>query len=118
MTPPDESLPAPTPPNEGEVLLYRTPGGDMRVEVFYQAETFWLTQARMAEPFGASKQTISYHIRHIFESKELDRAATVKEILTVQDEGGGKVSRAAVKAIAPPEDKPSKPQHTKKEPGK
>jgi len=48
----------------------------------------------MAELFGSSKQTISYHLRNIFESKELDRAATVKEILTVQDEGGRKVSRA------------------------
>ncbi len=94
MTPPDPNTPEPIPPNQGEVLLYNTPGGEVRVEVFYQSETFWLTQARMAELFGSSKQAISYHLRNIFENKELDRAATVKEILTVQKEGGRQVSRA------------------------
>jgi len=94
MTPPGENLPAPAPPNEGEVLLYRSPGGEVRVEVFFQAETFWLTQARMADLFGSSKQNISYNLRNIFESKELDRAATIKEILTVQDEGGRKAAGA------------------------
>jgi hypothetical protein len=89
----DSNKPASLPPNEGQVLLYSTPNGEVRLEVFYQSETFWLTQARMAELFESSKQTISYHLRNIFESKELDRAATVKEILTVQDEGGRKVSR-------------------------
>ncbi|MBL8227576.1 MAG: virulence RhuM family protein [Bryobacterales bacterium] len=81
------------PPKEGEILLYSTPGGAVRVEVFFQAETFWLTQGRMAELFGSTKQVISYHLRNILESKELDRAATVKELLTVQPEGGRQVSR-------------------------
>ncbi|MBK9166736.1 MAG: hypothetical protein IPM24_04650 [Bryobacterales bacterium] len=82
---PGPNMPAPV---QGEVLLYNPPGGKVRVEVFHQSETFWLTRARMAEVFGSSKQAIRYHLRNIFESKELDRAATVKEILTVQKEGG------------------------------
>ncbi len=81
------------PPQEGEILLYSTPDGAVRVEVFFESETFWLTQARMAELFGATKQVISYHLGNIFESKELDRLATVKEILTVQAEGSRQVSR-------------------------
>ena len=79
--------------NEGEILLYRTPDGAVRVEVFFRDETFWLTQARMAELFGSSKQLVSYHLRNIFETKELARGATVKEILTVQNEGGREVAR-------------------------
>lgn len=47
----------------------------------------------MAELFSTSKQDISYHLQNIFDSGELDRAATVKEILTVQPEGGRNVSR-------------------------
>ena len=86
-------MPEQTPPNEGEILLYSTPGGHVRVEVFFKDETFWLTQLRMAELFGSSKQAISYHLRNIFETKELDRAATVKEILTVQSEGLRNVQR-------------------------
>ena len=43
---------------------------------------------RMAELFGTSKQNINYHLQNIYNEKELQRAATVKEILTVQNEGG------------------------------
>lgn len=75
-------------PTEGEVLLYTTPNAGARVEVYYQAETFWLTLNRMAELFGSSKQAISYHLQNIFASNELRRESTVKEILTVQPEGG------------------------------
>ncbi len=48
----------------------------------------------MAELFGSSKQAISYHLQNIFESNELGREATVKEILTVQAEGGRQVKRS------------------------
>ena len=42
---------------ESEILLYTTPNGDVRVEVFYQAETFWLNQRRMAELFAVLNPT-------------------------------------------------------------
>ena len=65
----------------------------MRVEVVYDDETFWLTINRMAELFGTTKQTVSYHLRRIYASGELDRGATVKGSLTVQKEGAREVSR-------------------------
>ncbi len=80
-------------PREGEIILYTTPSGAARVEVFFQDETFWLTINRMADLFGTSKQVISYHLQKIYESAELRREATVKEILTVQQEGDREVSR-------------------------
>ncbi len=80
-------------PQESNVLLYTTPGGKVRIEVFFRNETFWLTLNRIADLFGTSKQVVSYHLKNIFRSRELDRAATVKEILTVQSEGGREVSR-------------------------
>ncbi len=80
-------------PREGEIILYTSPDGDARVEVFFQDETFWLTINRMAELFGTTKQNVSYHLQQIFESRELSREATVKEILTVQEEGAREVSR-------------------------
>lgn len=82
-----------TTPQENEIILYSTPDGLVHVEVFFREETFWLTINRMAELFGASKQTISYHLQNIYEENELDREATVKEILTVQKEGDREVSR-------------------------
>jgi len=80
-------------PDESNVLLYTTPNGKIRIEVFFRDETFWLTLNRIADLFGTSKQVISYHLKNIFESKELGRESTVKEILTVQSEGGREVSR-------------------------
>jgi hypothetical protein len=86
---PDE-LPGPV---EGQALIYATADGTVRVEVLFGAETFWLTINRMAELFGTTKQTISYHLRQLYESGELSREAAVKGILTVQREGARDVSR-------------------------
>jgi len=85
-----DELPAPI---EGQALIYATADGTVRVEVLFGEETFWLTINRMAELFGTTKQTISYHLRQIYESGELAREATVKGILTVQREGSRDVGR-------------------------
>ena len=76
-----------------DIILYSSPEGNIHVEVVFSDETFWLTINKMAELFGTSKQNISYHLQNIYKEKELDTEATVKEILTVQDEGGRKISR-------------------------
>lgn len=80
-------------PREGEIILYTTPDGAAKVEVFFQEETLWLNLNRMADLFGTTKQVVSYHLQQIYESEELRREATVKEILTVQHEGEREVSR-------------------------
>jgi hypothetical protein len=80
-------------PQENEIIFYTTPEGGIRIEVLFQSETFWLTLNRIAELFGATKQAISYHLQNIYETYELNRAATVKEISTVQKEGARQVSR-------------------------
>ena len=61
----------------------------MRVE----DETVWLTQAQMVELFNSTKQNISLHINNIFKEGELEANSTVKEYLTVQQEGKRKVKR-------------------------
>ena len=78
---------------DSDIIFYTTPDGAVRVEVVYQDENFWLTINRMAELFGTSKQSISYHLQNIYSDNELNREATVKEILTVQLEGQREVSR-------------------------
>ena len=74
-------------------FFHTTPEGVTKVEVIFQDETFWLTINRMAALFSTSKQDISYHLQQIYDSGELNREATVKEILTVQSEGNRNVSR-------------------------
>jgi hypothetical protein len=80
-------------PQEGELILYRTSDDAVRIEVLYEAETFWLDQRRVAELFGVEIPTISYHLKEIFGSGELTREATVRRILRVQREGHREVRR-------------------------
>jgi len=74
-------------------LIYTTSNSEVRVNVFVENETLWLTQKAMAELFGVVKSTISEHLVHIFESGELEKNATVRNFRTVQTEGTRQVSR-------------------------
>ena len=78
---------------EGEIILYTTPEGTARVEVFFQDETFWLSQRRMADLFGVEVPTINYHLKEIYKSGELSEAATIRKIRIVQEEGKRPVTR-------------------------
>ena len=80
-------------PQYSDIIFYSSPEGNIRVEVIFKDETFWLTVNKMANLFNTSKQNISYHLQNIYKDNELDYGTTVKEILTVQDEGGRKISR-------------------------
>ncbi len=71
-------------PQQNELIFYTTPDGAVHVEVFFQDETFWLSQKRMAELFAVEVQTINYHLKEIFRSKELDEMATIRKIRIVQ----------------------------------
>jgi hypothetical protein len=48
----------------------------------------------MADLFQTSKQNISHHINRIYEEGELAPEATVKNYLTVRQEGKRQVNRA------------------------
>lgn len=54
-----------------EILLYTTPNGKVKVEIFVQNETVWLTQDKIAELFGVQRPAITKHLKNIFESGEL-----------------------------------------------
>ncbi len=79
--------------NEGELILYQTQAGAIRIEVLYQSETFWLNQKRIAELFGVDLRTISEHLQNIYASGELTERATLRKIRRVQQEGNREVSR-------------------------
>lgn len=80
-------------PNEGELILYQTPEGTVRVEVLYESETFWLNQKRLAELFGVDVRTISEHLQNVYRSGELAEAATIRKFRIVQAEGNRQVTR-------------------------
>lgn len=74
-------------------LIYNTPNNEVRVNVYVENETLWLTQKAMGELFGVVKSTVSEHLNHIFESGELEKNATVRNFRTVQTEGSRQVTR-------------------------
>jgi len=76
-----------------KVILYTDKGGKANIEIQLDNETVWLTLNSLAELFSSSKQLISYHLNRIYKQSELKRSATVKDILTVQNEGGRKLRR-------------------------
>lgn len=52
-------------------LLYSTPNGGVKVDVFLEGETVWLTQKSISELFGVQRPAITKHLKNIFESGEL-----------------------------------------------
>lgn len=80
-------------PKEGDIIFYSTPDGAVHIEVFFQNETFWLSQKKMADLFGVEVHTINYHLKEIFNSSELAEEATIRKIRIVQKEGSRNVAR-------------------------
>jgi hypothetical protein len=78
---PSASVPA------GQMLIYRTEDGRLKVEARLDNETLWLTQQQMAELFQTSKQNISLHLQNIFEEQELVEISVIKDYLTTAADG-------------------------------
>lgn len=77
----------------GDIIIYQTDDGLTKIDVKVQNETVWLSQQQMAELFNTTKQNISLHIKNIYDEEELNENSTVKEFLTVQNEGNRSVER-------------------------
>ena len=72
-----------------KTLLYIGDEGEVSLDVIVdqKGETFWATQKTMAEVFGVTKQNVSYHLKDIFKTGELDKNSVVKKILTTASDG-------------------------------
>ncbi len=70
-----------------EIVIYQSNNLSTHIDVLLEDETVWLTQLQMVDLFQSTKQNISLHINNISKEGELDEFSTVKEYLTVQQEG-------------------------------
>ena len=77
-----------------EFLTFASQNAGNSIEVRFEENTLWLTQQLIAELFGTTKQNVSLHIQNIIADGELAADATVKDFLTVRQEGDRQVSRA------------------------
>jgi hypothetical protein len=76
-----------------EFLIFTGQAGEQSIEARYEQETVWLTQKLLAELFAVDVRTVSEHLKNIYESDELERAATLRKFRTVQTEGHREVAR-------------------------
>jgi hypothetical protein len=70
-----------------EFLLYTTPDGKVKVEIFLRNENIWLTQAKIAELFNADRSVITKHLKNIFESGELQETSVCANFAHTADDG-------------------------------
>ena len=76
-----------------EFLLYTTPNGKVKMEIFLRQETVWLTQAKIVELFDVDRSVVTKHLQNIFLEGELAKNSTCAKIAQVQTEGQRKVER-------------------------
>ncbi len=75
--------------SEPNFLLYTTPNGKVKVEIFLKGENIWLPQDKIAELFGVQRPAVTKHLKNIFESGELEEDS-VSSILEHTAEDGKK----------------------------
>jgi len=80
-------------PTGGEVLIYKSDDGRVKVDVRLENETLWMTQSDMARLFQCSTDNISLHLKNIYEEGELERLATTEDFSVVRLEGKRTVRR-------------------------
>jgi hypothetical protein len=75
------------PSNNSDFILYTSIDGEVRVDVFVNEETVWLTQKAMQELFDRAKSTVSEHISNVFAEGELEENQVVRKFRTTADDG-------------------------------
>ena len=70
-----------------EIIIYQTEDGSTKIDVKFEEETVWLTQAQLCELYQTSKSNISEHVKHIFEEGELEEDSVVRKFRTTGADG-------------------------------
>lgn len=77
----------------GEFILYQSEDGTSRIQVRLENETVWLTQRQIADLYQLNVNTVSRHIKVIFDEGELQPEATVRQYRIVAPEAARTVER-------------------------
>lgn len=73
--------------NLSDIVIYQTDDGETQIDVKFESETVWLTQAQLCELYHTSKANVSEHIKNIFAEGELDEASVVRKSRTPAADG-------------------------------
>lgn len=72
---------------ENKIIIYQTENEDIKVDVYFEDETFWMTQKSIVELFQSSKSNISEHLTNIFKEGELEENSVVRIFRTTATDG-------------------------------
>jgi hypothetical protein len=70
-----------------EILLYTTSNGNVKVEIYLQNETVWLTQQKIADLFGVERSVVTKHLNNIFKTQELEENSVCAKIAHTASDG-------------------------------
>lgn len=77
----------------GDRFLIYTDDKGVRVDLRYEGDALWMTQAQMSQLFGIDVRTVNEHLQNVYREGELDEEATIRNFRIVRSEGGRAVSR-------------------------
>ena len=82
-----------------EILIYQNQEGNIKIDVYLQDETIWLTQDQMATLFGKARSTITEHIHNVFKDGELNEEVVCRKYRLTTQHGAmeGKTQEKDVK---------------------
>ncbi len=77
----------------GQIEIYQGPEGT-HIQVKFEEDTIWLSQAQMAESFDKDVRTVNEHVKTILKTGELERNSTIRKFRIVRLEGKREVTRS------------------------
>lgn len=80
-------------PSDGSVVVYQSEDGTLQLDVQLSDDTVWLSQQQMAILFNVKENNITYHIKGVYKTHELELEATTQKIRVVRLEGNRRVTR-------------------------
>ena len=75
------------------IEIYQSADGQTQVEVRFDTDTVWLSQAQMAHLFDTSTDNIGLHLKNIYAEAELEEKVTTEDYSVVRVEGKRQVTR-------------------------
>ncbi len=64
----------------GDRFLVFCTNNEMRLDIRYEGETLWMTQAQLCQLFGRDQSVISRHINNILEERELEELSIMQKM--------------------------------------
>ncbi|WP_265089139.1 hypothetical protein [Psychrobacter sp. Pi2-1] len=66
--------------NVAKVEIYESADGEAQVDVRFEQETVWLSQAQMTELFGRDQSVISRHIANAIKDEEIAEKSNIQKM--------------------------------------